>query len=610
MRHWLVGFCCLFLVVGCAKTLGAVKIIVSLDEGDLTQCIKVSATSASGSSVSSQPNAIARDGQSEVIVGLSETADLTGTISVIVRRFKNERCEGTETDSTTKMITLVRGETLELAFDYRSSPDAGVDAGIDAGCDLSMCPARGPCDGPMTACCVYAALDAGSACGDAGACNAQRSCVPECQVLPTGTSCTGGLSCLTNKICNSSLCTGSCAGTAPTCQQLAANACTPDGVSCQQLPNLTLNDTVCGEQSQCRVGSCLKWINFARPETLRTRLTDLPEYPDGGWTIGVTASCTVDIDTDDDAGTKSECATVPITSLIDDAGVRVFVVNSLEVGAFGRLNFYGSRPAQLIVLGDATITGVVGAVPSPIHVPAGANQPTWCSDGGAGADGTVATQGAGGGALGDLGGPGGNAGGAGGVPVSSLQLASSRLRGGCSGGTGMGGNFGGTGGGGLSLIVSDTLRVIDGGVVSVSGGGGLGAQSPGQGAGAGGSGGMLQLVARSLDLERGAVTANGGNGGAGGISPSVTNDGLPGRIDSASAPDASVTQNGGTGGVGGVSTSPAGSAGGDSDAGALAPGGGGGGSIGLLIIRGIDRCHTGTGVVSGATAGIPQPCDD
>ncbi len=598
----------LLWLAGCGPHVAGARITLQFQNETKTKCVMVSAKGA-GPSVASQPPAINRKaGADTMVIGLSESGDLAGMIDVTVKRFSANDCTAASLfDTSSQPLTLVKEKVSELTFTFTGEgptdggTDAGVDGGIDdggadGGCDTSACGQPGPCEQlPVQCGCVFTRAPVGTTCSG-GVCSASGSCVADvCSVAPEGTSCDDGLACTTASTCQGGMCVGTvCGNTPPACNRTDPTRCdsvTP--TSCALTP--AFEGSTCNTTGVCLVGACQPWLNLGSPINLRTSPTDFP-YPDGGWTLVSPdgGTCDTVISTSGTPTvTQGDCGTPALVGGINDAGVAVFEMTSLTVGSSARLHFVGTRPAQLIVLGNATVSGTISVAPLLANqLPAGAH-PSSCSNVG---NGTANKQAGGGGANGANGGNGGENGGAGGVSTGSTVPQ----RGGCAGGSGFTSNAGGVGGGAIELIVAGSFT-LPGGIITASGGGGLGGNGDNQGGGGGASGGQVIIEADSINLTGGFVTANGGGGGSGGDTGETSSPGAMGPIASATAAPAATTTAGigGAGGVGGVDQSPSGTNGANGASGGKA-GGGGGGSVGVIFLRGKTSCTRGGGVISGA----------
>ncbi len=609
------GWLLILALAACAPPLGAVRVAVIFENESRTQCIKASVRNASGASVNANPASLPRDGKDSLVIGLSETAELLGELRVTIARFSSADCSGTAFGSETKVISLVHGgPTAMLEFRYTGeSSDGGVDggvdagaqdSGIDAGCNTSACAnAPGDCEqGAALGCggdggCRFAFKAMQTSCGDGGVCNSMGSCLSNvCAVVAPGTTCNDQLPCTLTSSCQAGACQGQCA-VPPQCkaltQPLSCDAVTSSVCAMRADADFTNCTLVNG--GRCFDGGCLPWLGFT-PLNFPTTIADVP-YPTGAWVLANQdgGSCDTIIDTSGTTAmlTSSDCGAVSLTSALNDAGVMVITNQGLDVGPGARLHFIGTRPVQLVVIGNATIRGLVSVAPllAAPQVPAGTN-PSSCNA----VAGIASRAGGGGGGFGGTGGNGGQSGGSGGSASSSVTP----LRGGCPGAAGYrSGSMipGGTGGGALQLIVADSLT-MNGGTVAAAGGGGVQGTADTEGGGGGGSGGMVIIEARMIDLNGGAVTANGGGGGEGGDSGGTSAPGAPGPLRSVSAAPAANTASGGVGGVGGDNGAP--NAGNGGGAGNPRGGGGGGGSAGVVFIRGATSCARGNGIISGS----------
>ncbi|MDP1822052.1 MAG: hypothetical protein Q8L48_02375 [Archangium sp.] len=610
----------LLLLAGCSSPLGRVRVTVVFENDTRTQCIKASARNESGgAAVNSNPAAIAREGKDTLVIGLGETPDLLGTVSVTVSRFASADCTGTAISSQTKTTEIIHNApTAMLEFRFGDGAgDGGVDGGVDAGtgdggadagCNPSAClNTPGECEvAPATGCasdggCRFGFLPAQTMCST-GVCNTMGACISNvCAVFDAGATCSDGLDCTPTSQCVSGVCQGTCAQ-APECnivaQPLTCDLVTP--TTCALRPTGDFSECGgAGSGKQCLDGGCLPWLPFIPINFVNTLATT--PYPSAPWTLSSPDGgiCDTIIDTSGSTASLSqgECGSPVLTSTVNDAGVMVITALDLDVGPGARLQFIGSKPVQLVVIGNASIRGVVSVAPLlGGQQPAGTN-PAACN---AAQAGDANRKGGGGGGFGDNGGAGGESGGAGGTASAMVTP----LRGGCVGGAGFrpsGTSPGGTGGGALELIVTGAIT-MPGGVVTASGGGGTQGLVDNEGAGGGGSGGTVILFATTINLTGGAVTANGGGGGEGGDNAGAGVPGALGPIQSISAAPAAdgPTGGGGVGGVGGA-TGQANGGNGGPGGGSGRGGGGGGGSVGVVYVRShmSGNCVLGGGLISG-----------
>ncbi|MFT3709345.1 MAG: hypothetical protein QM817_17025 [Archangium sp.] len=596
-------------LIGACNTSTGLNVRIAFENETQTKCLRVTAKTAGGSTVNTQDPNINRASARNpdlINIGIGETSELSGEIQVTVARFAAVDCVGMPFGSETKTGTLVRGGKATLEFRYAVQVDGGTDAGTDdagtdAGCDTSMCPGPGDCQTGAPSCgCGYARSDAGVACS-IGVCTAAGTCVTDaCANMNDLTPCDAGATCFTSAQCFMGRCTGQCP-MAPECNLNQVPGVCATATTCALTP--ANEGSQCATNTgRCRSGACLQWFS-GTPSNVHVTISDVI-YPDAGWvfTSPDGGECDTVIST---SGTPSvltaECGSPMLSSVIDDAGVAVFTTTGLNVGPNARVHFVGDRPAQVLIVGDATINGFIGAVPLlPGLSPAG-TQPASCSTVMAG---NSNSEGGGGGGYGGMGGPGGEGGPNGGASTAS-GATPVVLRGGCAGSEGFkssSGIDGGIGGGAIELAATGTIT-ISGGAVSASGAGGRGAgPSDNEGGGGGGSGGTViieaNVVVISLD---GGVTANGGGGGEGGengdtgclsgetgsLNRSIlANTGLPGGGGCS----------GGAGGLGGAN-SPVNGGGGSNSA--SRGGGGGGGASGVVYVRGAQSCTKTGGTISG-----------
>lgn len=601
------------VVAACSPQQGRVRISVLFENETRTECIKAVAKNTAGNSVNANPDFLTRAGKDTLVIGLAETAELTGEVKVTVSRFTSADCKGTAFASETKSTTLVHRGAGVLEFSF-SDPvaDGGLDGGVDAGtdggasCNTAACGnTPGECERlPATGCsgdggCRFTFKNAQSTC-PAGVCNATGTCIANvCAVLNSGTPCDDSLPCTPSSNCMNGNCQGSCPVPPQCTLPIAPIACDPmTPTTCSLRPFNDFGSCTLAPGGQCFDGGCLTWLRFT-PINFTNTFANTP-YPTAAWNLSSADGgvCDTIISTSGATPTvlQGDCGSPVITSTINDAGASVITALGLDVGPNARLHFVGARPVQLVVLGNANIHGIVTVAPLLRD-----EQPAGTNDAGCNAGAGLANRKAGGGGgFGDVGGNGGEAGGVGGS--RGTVAGSATLRAGCPGAVGFrptGTTPGGTAGGALQLIVADSLTMM-GGVVTASGGGGAQGTTDNEGGGGGGSGGTIIIEAWTIDLDGGAVTANGGGGGEGGDMNAQSLPGALGPIQSATAlPGADGPGAGGVGGVGGDNNTHNGGVGGNTTM--SRGGGGGGGSVGVIFLRSLNGpCLRGTGVISGA----------
>lgn len=318
--------------------------------------------------------------------------------------------------------------------------------------------------------------------------------------------------------------------------------------------------------------------------------------PSGALTLG--SSGTYGYDTNTGALTAPDGSAVtppPSSAVVPQTGgtlVRVLTASDLDIASGAVLRVTGPYPLVILVYGSATVSGTIDVSAADQQAGPGGDASQFCTTG-FGTDGTDATAssfagGGGGGAYGSDGARGGNggggaAGGTGGSANGPTDLTP--LRGGCAGGFGGGpgggqrGGAAGGGGGAIQIAARDLLTVT--GTLRSAGGGGVPEVS--SGGGGGGSGGSILLESDAVAVASGAqLCANGGSGAEGGdgtTGPGVGTDGTCGGP----ATTSDQLPAGGDGGSGGFGFTDPGF-GGDGTTGA---GGGGGGSVGRVRVRGI-----------------------
>jgi hypothetical protein len=598
---------CLAALPACQRTWGSLLVVIDLSADTRTRCVGVTLDAGAGRA----PIHVQRaEGQARLKVGVGQDPELTGALTVTVQRFLDAACQVALGPPESQPARLELGLHQALTFTFLDEVrDGGPDGGLDAGPDLGDAGSDGGldagCDCPAPACalgmpscltdggCGFALLDAGAPCAG-GLCTALGACRPPCEVLGEGSPCDDGLTCTGGDRCLAGECRGTCLND-PACRALSATCAS--ATECASVPRA--DGTACtldAGAAACLAGACVRALPFP-PANLGSPLLGYP-YPSGAWEVA--PGCEAVLDTGlatpgpVDGGWCSGVAPSAGVGQLPDGGgeVAIFAATSLRVGVDGGLHFVGARPAIVVVLGDATIDGLVSAGATLGQAPAG-SQPAACAAQEGGLD---AVDGGGGGGAG-FGASGGRGAGPGGQPSASASLEP--LRGGCAGG----GADGGAGGGALQLSVGGQLLIGDGGVITVSGGGGAGG-SPGRGGGGGGSGGALLLEA-SLLVHLGSLTCNGGAGGEGG---SATLAGAPGARGAADSVDPAVggsSGRGGPGGAGGGRLAPDGQDGTPGDGGA--GGGGGGGAVGRVTLKSLATCTVTPARLSGIPSGGTCP---
>lgn len=217
---------------------------------------------------------------------------------------------------------------------------------------------------------------------------------------------------------------------------------------------------------------------------------------------------------------------ITMHSQTDGPEVAVVALRGLNVTGSRTLKIEGSRPAVLVVFGNATIAGTVNASANGTTANAGGNYNCTADVDVEGCESNDnETGGGGGGGFGTAGGKGGKGDdcpppsvppGDGTTPGGPERGNGSLvpLIGGCPGGAAGFCSGKGAGGGALQLSIGGTLTLT--GTLRANGGAGpysCGSSSEGKlGGGGGGSGGAIRVEAGALSIT-GTVEAKGGNGG-------------------------------------------------------------------------------------------------
>jgi hypothetical protein len=285
-----------------------------------------------------------------------------------------------------------------------------------------------------------------------------------------------------------------------------------------------------------------------------------------------------------DTDTDARCLTRPQPS-----GGTVCTIVGSNVTVTGTVIVTGSRPlviiaTTMITIANAAVLDVSSTTVAPIrNGPAAGLTP--CATG---TDGTAVSSNGGAGASFSFNGGAGGRGKDLTVTLPGPVVGVTSVRGGCAGGTGAGnqaglvGGVGGAGGGAVYLIAAASIVVT--GNIYASGAGGAGGLQR-RGGGGGGSGGLIGLEAPTITVT-GTVTANGGGGGGGGGATTASllgDDGTTYSYNVSAQGGARVQSNGAIGGNGASVSSPNGNAGGNN---ANYGAGGGGGSVGLVWVKG------------------------
>jgi hypothetical protein len=612
-RRFLLGAWVALGLASCKGNLGGVRINVTLVNDTRTRCLQAWARTATSTSYSEK---VPRLG-STYVFGVQGSHELEGEVTVGVNLFTSADCSNGHYRSDTRLVTIkpntVEVVNIDFVFD---DGDGGSDGGFDAGCDPALCTTPPVChQGPGT--CVQGACSypttLGASCGDGGVCNAAGQCVSNvCAVFDAGASCDDGLVCTFNDTCDNGVCAGTCPPPAyPQCGHYETPVvCEPDA-GCRIQPfNINGNCDRPGPGRCDDGGTCLPWFPFSVsnfPDDV-TRVAQ----PTADWVANNLAdggACVIDTGTTPpgprDAGDCGFRGVGQVFPQPDGGELALFAATSLTVPSGVELRFVGARPAVVAIFGDATIHGTLNAAAATgAEAPAGTGSPE-CTLG----DESQDEAGGLGGGYRTPGGKGGNSGLTSMVNGAGLGVP---LRGGCRGGRGGGPSpgDGGMGGGALQLTVAGTLTVGDGGILTVSGAGGLGGTGDRSGGGGGGSGGTLFLEASDLVLVNCALTANGGGGGQGGKSSGGSQ--VRGAAGDDGSPDSGIPASGGAsnsaGGSGGTGAAGTTMGGNGSNGNGMEGGGGGGGGVGLLRLRVVGgTCRTSGAVLSGERPMNPCP---
>jgi hypothetical protein len=356
--------------------------------------------------------------------------------------------------------------------------------------------------------------------------------------------------------------------------------CEPGAVSCTDESLTTCNsDGKTATTTACALGcdtTNSRCFTFKPSNGLDAAMSAAVGQPD------VTLPASVSIDTDvcdmhDSTSLKVDVKSFP-QNQTSAPGICVFVANSFDIT---NVVANGERAFAFVAPGPITIHGLIdGAAREPYMA--------LLNDG----PGAV-TVGACVGSLSDEGGGGGNAtqGGDGIFPASVpvhrpgglAETNFEPLMGGCRGGDNIGGENNGGGGGGGGAVQFDSfteVQITPSGMVGMGGWGGY------DGFG-GGAGGTIVIESPTVTIAGGIAT----NGGGGGLrDPSCPGLGGTGTNDNVPAPGGPQTcdgsfQHGGNGATG--ATAP--------ENGTVY--GGGGGSVGRILIRNADGTFTGSGAV-------------
>ncbi len=558
-------------------------------------------------------------------MGVSETATQRGDVNVTVKLYETADCQGVPYRLDSRTVNLSYNSIRNVEFSFVGPQTDGgttkTDGGVD--CDLELCTTPPECHTFPVACgsdggCAFGPAASGTPCRTDWACNGAGTCIDSaCLFQPAGTPCDDGLTCTTNDACTGATCEGACpVEPTPVCKRRVPSQCSMSAATECVYENVDEDQTCDTDGSRCYQGACIPW--FKRPPSnLSNSVLALP-YPGAGkvWHIQKTADlddtptvCNITLST---SGTSyslispdPDCAVSGEPNFLvqqqsDGSELAVFISSGLQIDSNVRLVFVGTRPAVVVVLGNASIGGRIRVGPSAYGSPAGST-PAICEA--TASDGAASGQGGAGGSFSATGGAGGNGGPAG--QPAEVNTALTPLRAGCRGGHGGGhANSGGVGGGAIQISVAGTLQVS--GSIAAYGGGGQGGIASANGGGGGGSGGAVLIEANSFLVQSGAsITVNGGGGGQGGKDSNVGDDGNDARPhDDFPAFGGAFPSSGGFGGSGGTNLPP--TSGTTSSSGA---GGGGGGSSGRIRINTPMCTKDGSVYVSGPATYGAQSCN-
>lgn len=402
-------------------------------------------------------------------------------------------------------------------------------------------------------------------------------------------------------------------GTAPTCAVSCneefdrCNDCVPDTTSCAGGVQIVCDaDGLVVSQTTCPLG-CF---------TDGTRCTDVDpsnqlgaylDLTEGEFDLVLTDGATINTVTGVVINGDSSRVNVTSALLAGPSGgvaIRVLIVASADIGDVG---VDGEAALAVVSHGDVVIRGRFDAGGYTNSNGPGAYDTGACRGGEATYTTSNDAVGGGGGGFGGAGAKGGNnstgTGGARGEVSGNHALVP--LRGGCRGGGATALNLFGGAGGAVQLVSRTAIRVVAGGEIAASGGGGTyrnGAFDPAEGctpanASGGGSGGGVLLEAPAVSVVGPAgIHANGGTGGC------AFQTGQGGQLSTlpAAGPVCSGTGRG-NGGDGAAKLATSAGPGLDGPSGNCQTGGGGGGGLGRI------RINTATGAFIPGSGSIISP---
>jgi hypothetical protein len=376
--------------LGCRRMNGSLLVTVRFENEPVIKCVTVSLSAARGSVQSSAP--VNRGDRDQLLFGISQTEEIFGELSVSAKAYLLEGCLGTPVSVQTTKTKLEFNVQERLDFLFSGpSPDGGTDAGrpVDGGadCEVSACLTPPECRTTPAACdvdggCLWSFQPSGTPCSDGGVCSGAGQCsTGVCQFLAAGTACDDGLVCTQGDRCASNLCAGTCGdGGTPACQKQVPGACsTTNSSQCAFEPAYT--DQACGNAGRCLAGGCVPWFKLP-PSHLPNTVVGLNLVSESAnWTLGRDGGpCLSIVDTSPAVlapRPSSWCGALPLPNgeirrLADGGEFALFTLSNLNVATKTELRFVGPRPVVLLVLGDATIDGVVSVAPSGADPAAGA----------------------------------------------------------------------------------------------------------------------------------------------------------------------------------------------------------------------------------------------
>ena len=628
----------LLLLAGCSTSTTDAALKVTVHFGTTpAQCAQVNVVGKDMKQASSTP---LMRGNSDLVVGILETADLGSTVDVQAVGYAAADCSGGADDqSSTFHETYQKGkvDTVTLSLDGQGGggmgggtggggggindggggvgggtggggvipPETNCSNGLDDDSDALIDCFDSDCNGLLCDGGAVPSTCQGFMCKAA---NVESNCANHTDDNGDGTidcadptcanrACDDSNDCTTGDACKSGVCTPSgsfSCSAANECQVSGSGMCLADG-GCGYTPM----------PGSCDGGSCTSGVCLSAGFPYTPSSFD-PQLDTAFITGPIVLNCGVST-YDSTFGTFTNWCNQPQPLTLNqfragEPDLALLAMQGLQIAQGSTLQITGTRPVVLAVYGDATIDGTLTGSADHDNLGTTTLPGSSCYPNHLGGDGFAYTQaGGGGGAYGKNGSHGGDGTGntTGGSAGSSWGSLPADLNTGCSGGGGATyltslalAPAGGASGAGVQLSAAGTLTVN--GKVSTNGGGGRAPTAGAKlGGGGGGSGGAILLEGNVVNITSTAlITAQGGAGASGGTDSAgdATQDGENGHdSDGDKANGGQAHGQAGNGGDGSSKNSSSASSG-DSAQDMTAGGGGGGGGYGRIYLHGAMSC--------------------